>query len=72
VTAEIDAIDRRGVTVARTTSDDAGRYYVAVAPGVYTLHVNVKSQYPRCPDTQVTVRPGETATADISCDTGIR
>jgi hypothetical protein len=72
VRGRVDAIDSAGPTAGTATTDDAGRYAIALAPGDYTLHVDADGQFPRCPDTHVTVAAGGPATVDISCDTGIR
>jgi hypothetical protein len=72
VSAEVDARNGSGSTVATTTSDSSGYYALGLAPGDYTLVVVTSNGWPRCPDTPVTVRPGAATRADISCDTGIR
>lgn len=72
VSAEVDARNGAGATVASTTSDSSGRYALTLAAGSYTLVVVTSSGFPRCPDTPVTVRTGAATRADISCDTGIR
>jgi hypothetical protein len=72
VSAEIDARDASGSTVASTTSDSSGRYGLRLTPGAYTLVVVIPSGFPRCPETPVTVPSGAPTRADISCDTGIR
>lgn len=72
VQADIDARDGSGRTVASTHSDSAGRYALSLAPGSYTLVVVTSNGWPRCPQTPVTVHPGQVTRADISCDTGIR
>jgi hypothetical protein len=72
VSADVDARDGSGHTVASTQSDADGRYAMSLAPGQYTLVVVTGGSFPRCPDTPITVKPNQVTTADISCDTGIR
>jgi len=48
------------------------RYAIGLAPGSYTLQVVTHGAFPRCPQTSVTVTPGDPTTANIDCDTGIR
>lgn len=72
VDGRVDAVDASGTTAASTTTDDAGRYELRVAPGDYTVRVDTGSHFPTCPDVAVTVTAGSLATADVDCDTGIR
>jgi hypothetical protein len=72
VVGRVDALDGSGHVAGSASTDDAGAYVIALRPGDYTLRVGTGGQYPRCPDTPVTVPAGPPATADISCDTGIR
>jgi hypothetical protein len=72
VAAPVDGRNAAGHTVARTHSDQAGRYRLALAPGRYTLVVVTGGLFPRCPATPVTVLPGPPLRQDIGCDTGIR
>ena len=72
VSDDVDVRDVNGATVASTHSDSHGRYTIDLSPGSYTLVVVTRSGRPRCPETQVSVRPGSATRADISCDTGIR
>jgi hypothetical protein len=58
--------------VAGTQADADGRYALTLAPGRYTLMATTGADLPRCNATDVTVLPDQVATADISCDTGIR
>jgi len=70
--AEVEAVSRATGTVAgRTTSDSAGHYAMALAPGDYTVSARTSSAM-RCSSVDVTVEAGRYATADIQCDTGIR
>lgn len=72
VQATIAAITADSATAATTSTENDGRYAFNLAPGRYTLRVSVDGPFPRCPDTTVTVTNGPAATADITCDTGIR
>lgn len=72
VSADVDAHNASGATVASTRSDSNGRYALDLSPGNYTLVVGTVSHWPRCPDTSVVVRTGSATRADLSCDTGIR
>jgi hypothetical protein len=69
VSAEIDARDRKGRTVAKTTSSTGGRYRLELKPGNYLLVVT--NTFPLCPEPSVDVRYGIYTTEDIVCDTGI-
>ncbi|MFA6519905.1 MAG: hypothetical protein WCT41_03755 [Candidatus Paceibacterota bacterium] len=69
------AVYRAGVSTALTTgkSDATGAFSFSLPPGSYTLVISgATMSLPRCNDTNVTVQPNAYATADISCDTGIR
>jgi hypothetical protein len=68
----VEAIDTRGGKAGSAVTDAAGAYTIPLAPGGYTLHVVTNGQFPRCPDSSVTVTSGAPVTADIHCDTGIR
>ncbi|HUY99222.1 MAG TPA: carboxypeptidase-like regulatory domain-containing protein, partial [Thermomicrobiaceae bacterium] len=73
VSAQLDARDGSGTTVATTHSDATGHYTLSVVPGDYTLVVVVSgSPWPRCPTTAVTVPSGAAIQVNILCDTGIR
>ncbi len=54
-----------------TESGADGTFSAALPPGEYTIGAG-ESYLPRCGQAQVTVEPGKYASADISCDTGIR
>jgi hypothetical protein len=58
-----------GDVVARTTTRDDGTYRVAVAPGSYVVTADAGMS---CELMDVRVSAGAYATADVSCDTGIR
>ena len=65
--------DGSGKEVARATTDGAGLFRVAVAPGAYTLEPQpVEGLMGTAPVVQVTVPAGRLATASIEYDTGIR
>ena len=69
------AVYKAGGSTALTTgkSDATGAFEFALPPGSYTLVISgATMSLPRCNDTNVTVLPNAYATADISCDTGIR
>jgi hypothetical protein len=71
VEARVDAFaDNR--QVAGTQADADGRYALTLPPGRYTLTATTGAELPRCNPTEVTVVANQVATADISCDTGIR
>ena len=72
VVARVEAVDPTGNVAGMTTTDDAGRYAIHLAPGSYTLHVGIDGPFPRCPESGVTVAPGPPITVNIDCDTGIR
>ncbi|HEX3605662.1 MAG TPA: carboxypeptidase-like regulatory domain-containing protein [Candidatus Dormibacteraeota bacterium] len=72
VSAQVNAEDGSGHTVATTRTDQAGHYSLSLSAGTYTLVAVTGSTFPRCPRTPVTVRPGAATRADIGCDTGIR
>jgi hypothetical protein len=64
---------RRADGVTRTVALSAdGTYRMTLSAGTYILNVQTGSFLPRCPSVTVTVNPGRTEKADISCDTGIR
>ena len=58
--------------VVSTQSDADGRYALTLSPGTYTLTASTGADLPRCAPVDVTVPPNQVATADITCDTGIR
>jgi len=53
-------------------SDATGAFKFSLPPGDYTLKAGGTSMLPRCNQIDVTVAANGYATADISCDTGIR
>ncbi|MGA8295955.1 MAG: carboxypeptidase-like regulatory domain-containing protein [Acidimicrobiales bacterium] len=72
VTAEIDARDAAGRTIASTRTNSAGSYALSLKPGAYTLVVVTRATFPRCPSEPITVSSGSPLRVDVSCDTGIR
>ena len=53
-------------------SSSSGTFEFSLPPGSYTLAAKGGTMLPRCNETSVTVVPDAYATANISCDTGIR
>lgn len=73
VDAEIEARTSTGAVVATTHTDDTGAYDLQLAPATYTLVAATGSTpLPRCTPITITIAAGETAQANIDCDTGIR
>ncbi|HUY05958.1 MAG TPA: carboxypeptidase-like regulatory domain-containing protein [Acidimicrobiales bacterium] len=72
VVGAVDVRNIAGGTVATTHTDGAGRYFVSVSPGSYSLVVVTGSAFPRCPSEGVTVTSGSPQRIDVTCDTGIR
>lgn len=70
--ARVEVRTKSGTVVARTKSDDNGDFRVDVAPGAYTIVIVVDAILPSCSKVDVIVSKGQTATAEIDCDTGIR
>jgi hypothetical protein len=71
VVAEVQArAGARVVASARSGAD--GTYRLELASGSYTLVAVTQNLLPRCTTLTVTVIPGQTTSADITCDTGIR
>lgn len=57
---------------ATGASDASGTYQIALPAGTYMISALGGAVYPRCADATVTVPANAYATANISCDTGIR
>jgi hypothetical protein len=72
IVADVRIVRADGSTAATTRSGSDGRYSVAVAPGSYTVQATSSSAFSGCRPVDVTVSQGAYATADVSCDTGIR
>lgn len=61
------------VVVRSQAIDAAGHYSLDLAPGSYTVRVNVgETPFPSCPLLEVIVRLGAESTINIDCDSGIR
>jgi carboxypeptidase family protein len=70
--ATIHVIDATGVEVARLTTDEAGTFQVALAPGPYQLRADpVESAMSAPPPTDVVVEAGMVV-VELSYETGIR
>jgi putative hemolysin len=61
-----------GATVKTIQSGADGTFSAELSPGAYTLRATGGSVLPRCAEATIQIRPDETVTADISCDSGIR
>ena len=72
IVADVRVVRADGSVAAATRSGTDGRYSVAVAPGRYTVQATSSSAFSGCRPVDVTVSQGAYATADVSCDTGIR
>jgi hypothetical protein len=70
--AKVEVRTKSGTVVAQTKSDDNGDFRIDVAPGAYTITIAVDAMLPSCSTAEVVVSKGQTATANIDCDTGIR
>ena len=73
-TGEFVIANSSGAEAAHVTTDDKGQATVALAPGEYTVKLNLNSKlpYPRGAPTTVTVPPGQYVEVTIQLDTGIR
>jgi hypothetical protein len=59
--------------VASQAIDTTGHYALDLAPGSYTVRVDVgEAPFPSCPSLEVVVEQGAESTINIDCDTGIR
>lgn len=71
--ASILVLDAQRSVVAHATTDADGRFYVTVAPGEYSVEVDVgKARLPRCGTVQTSVKDGEIAKVELECDSGMR
>jgi hypothetical protein len=67
------AFVRNGRVVRRTTTNELGRYRVALAPGLYAVRLQVKQRIGRgLQPTRARVVTGRFRRVDFSIDTGIR
>lgn len=69
--AAVSAIGSSGKQY-QTQSDSVGKFNLSVPADSYAVKVSSPNSLPRCPDQTATVIANNTATLDISCDTGIR
>ena len=72
VVADVRVVRPDGSVAAATRSGSDGRFSVGVAPGHYTVQATSSSAFAGCRPVDVTVPQGAYATADVSCDTGMR
>ncbi|HCE10277.1 MAG TPA: hypothetical protein DEQ40_17050 [Oxalobacteraceae bacterium] len=70
--ARIQLRDGTGKIVGNAMTGADGRFELRAPAGNYRLQVRVVAAYPRCPAQPVTIREGQVARADISCDSGMR
>jgi hypothetical protein len=64
-----------GTVAATVTTDQQGRFTVALAPGTYTVHVVLGPGVPGVSQTSsgaVTIVAGQTASVTVTVDSGIR
>jgi hypothetical protein len=61
-----------GVEVARTSTDVAGRFALALAPGVYDIVTLTTGILPAPVTQRVTVQPGQLVQLQLLLDSGIR
>jgi hypothetical protein len=74
VVATFQVTDSKGAQVAKFTSDELGRFEVALPPGTYSLVPDreARAANPGANSTQVIVRKGEMTEVKIFWDTGMR
>jgi hypothetical protein len=60
------------VPAVMTESDAQGMFRFTLPPGSYNVVAGGGNRLPTCAPVTATVQEGQTTTADISCDTGIR
>jgi hypothetical protein len=71
--ASILILDAQRSVVARATTDADGRFSVTVAPGDYSVEVDVgKARLPRCGAARASVLEGRVAEVTLECDSGMR
>lgn len=68
----IQVLDASGDVVAEFTPGADGTFRVALAAGSYVLQGASQRPFPRAPQQEVVVRPGEVTQVNLSFDTGIR
>lgn len=69
--AKVVVTGRRG-GVARVTADDKGEFWIDVAPGTYSVSVDVQAVLPHCRAADVIVPARQIVRIEIDCDSGIR
>lgn len=71
--ASILILDAQRHIAARALSDADGHFSAIVAPGEYSVEVDVgTARLPRCGTVQASVRDGEFAKVELECDSGMR
>ena len=67
----IQLSDPRGNAVARTTTDDAGRFDLSAPAGSYKMHA-LTPKLPRCPVLSIVLPQVLEAHITLDCDSGMR
>jgi len=71
--ASIVILDAQRSVVAHATTNADGHFSVTVAPGEYSVEVDVgKARLPRCGTAQASVQDGQVAHVELACDSGMR
>jgi hypothetical protein len=70
--AKVVVTGRRGGVVSRVTTDDKGEFWADVAPGTYSVSVEVQAVLPHCQAADVIVPARQIVRIEIDCDSGIR
>lgn len=70
--AKVVVTGGRGGAVAHVTADDKGEFWADVAPGTYSVSVDVQGILPHCQTADVIVPARQTVRIEIDCDSGIR
>jgi hypothetical protein len=72
--AKLQLMNQDATSVIKTfSSDSAGRYQIAVAPGTYVIRsVPTANIFPSCSSGTIVVKAHTYTTMPVSCDTGIR
>lgn len=72
VAGRVDFVQNDEV-VASQVIDTTGHYRLNLAPGSYTVRIDVgDTPFPSCPSLEVIVTQGVESTINFDCDTGIR
>ncbi len=69
---EVQLIDNAGKVVGQATTADDGKFSIDAKHGKFKLKVVIDGMYPRCQMADVVIKKNSTATANISCDSGMR